>query len=237
VNPTVDGARLLVLFDIDGTLLSTRRAFLSALSHALETTYGTPGPVEAMDFSGKTDPQIVRELMRGAAIAEETIDAGLAAALDLYREGLIPLLDASAVTAKQGVQRLMERLASEPRVVLGLLTGNLEPCARAKLEPLGLNRYFAFGAYGSDHEDRLCLPAVALRRAEEATGHRFAGPEAVVVGDSIHDVHCGRVAGARTVAVATGRTSRERLAAEGPDALFEDFEDTEAVVSAILGRY
>ena len=92
-------------------------------------------------------------------------------------------------------------------MTLGLLTGNLEPCARLKLEPIGANRFFAFGAFGSDDEDRYRLAPVALARAREATGIAFEGREAVIVGDSVHDVLCGRGVGVRAVAVATGKTA------------------------------
>jgi phosphoglycolate phosphatase-like HAD superfamily hydrolase len=123
----------------------------------------------------------------------------------------------------------------EPGVSLGLLTGNLEPCARLKLEPIGANRFFAFGAYGSDDEDRHRLPAIALARAREATGLAFSGEDVVIVGDSVHDVLCGRGLGTRAVAVATGRTPRAVLAEAGPDALLPDFSDTAAGVRVILG--
>ena len=118
---------------------------------------------------------------------------------------------------------------------LGLLTGNLEPCARLKLEPIGANRYFAFGAYGSDDEDRYRLPAVALARARETSGIAFEGRDAVIVGDSVHDVLCGRALGVRAVAVATGKTAPATLADAHPDALVADFSDTAAGLGAILG--
>ena len=133
------------------------------------------------------------------------------------------------VRAKPGVLPLLEALGREPGVTLALLTGNLEPCARLKLEPLGANRFFAFGAYGSDDEDRYRLASVALARAREATGIAFAGQEAVIVGDSVHDVLCGRGVGVRAVAVATGKTAASTLAEAGPDALLPDFSDTAAV--------
>ena len=136
---------------------------------------------------------------------------------------------------KPGIPQLLARLAEEPRVTLALLTGNLERGARLKLEPPGFNRYFPFGAFGSDSEDRYRLPRVAVDRARERTGRAFAGKSVVIVGDSIHDVACGRSLGVRAVAVATGITSPERLAAERPDVLMTDFADTERAVEAILG--
>ena len=130
---------------------------------------------------------------------------------------------------------ILERLASDSRVTLGLLTGNLEPGARLKLAPPDYNRYFPFGAFGSDSADRYRLPRLAVERALAHTGRRYEGKSVVIVGDSVHDVACGRSIGVRSVAVATGITSVERLAAEEPDAVFADFTDTERAAEAILG--
>ncbi len=225
----------LVLFDIDGTLLSAGRVFRRALSEALLATFGTTGPIEGFSFSGRTDPEIVRGLMRGAGLDDAAIDARLSEALERYAADLIPLLVPEAVTPKAGIPALVERLADDSRVTLGLLTGNLEACARAKLEPLALNEYFPFGAYGSDHEQRSELPTIAVERAYRETGRRFVGKSIVIVGDSIHDLRCGRHLGVRAVGVASGTTSRAELGAESPDALLQDFADTEAAVDAILG--
>ncbi len=227
--------RRLVLFDIDGTLLSAGGPFRRALGDALVSHYGTAGAIDGFEFSGKTDPQIVRELMQGAGLDDARIDGEMAAALDTYRSGLVGHLRPEDVQLKPGVVALLERLATETVATLGLLTGNLEPCARAKLEPPGLNRFFAFGAFGSDHEDRHRLPALAVERALAHTGHRFAGKSVVIIGDSIHDVRCGRSLGVRAVAVASGRTARGPLAAESPDALFDDLSQTDAVLAAIFG--
>jgi phosphoglycolate phosphatase-like HAD superfamily hydrolase len=227
--------RWLVLFDIDGTLLSTGGVSARALGTALLEVFRTEGPVDGFDYSGKTDPQIVRELMRAAGVAEEAIDAGAAEALRRYRARLQASLRPEHVRAKPGVPTLLETLAADPRVALGLVTGNLEPCARLKLEPLGLNGRFAFGAFGSDHEDRSRLPALAVERALAHTGWRFEGKSIVIVGDSVADVSCGRSLGVRAVAVATGRTPASALAAAGPDVLLPDLADTGRALDAIRG--
>lgn len=227
--------RRLVLFDVDGTLLSAGGVSARALQAALEETFGTGGRVEGYDYSGKTDPQIVRELMREKGFDDVAIDARLALALERYRGRLAEWLSAADVRAKPGIILLLEALAARADVVLGLLTGNIEPCARLKLEPIGANRFFGFGAFGSDNEDRYQLPALALERALAATGVAFSGSETVIVGDSVHDVLCGRAIGVRAVAVATGKTPPERLAEAGPDALVPDFRETAAGLRAILG--
>jgi phosphoglycolate phosphatase len=228
--------RRLVLFDIDGTLLSAGRVFKRALGAALDACFGVTGPLDSFEYSGKTDPQIVRGLMRAAGLGDDVINARMSTVLADYERRLVPQLIPEHVALKPGIPSLLERLADDARVTLGLLTGNIESCARAKLAPRDLNRYFPFGAYGSDHEDRHQLPAVAVERAWHATGLRFAGKGVVVVGDSIHDVRCGRDLNVRAVAVASGSTSREQLAAESPDALLSDFSDTEAGVASILGE-
>jgi phosphoglycolate phosphatase len=227
-----NGARL-VLFDVDGTLLSAGRAARDSILAALAEVLGWEGSSDGNDFSGKTDPQILRELVM-ESVGRERFEAALEAVLDRYVEELSRRLSPEAVVVKPGVPALLDRLADEPRVTLGLLTGNIARGARLKLEPAGLNRYFRFGAFGDDSADRYRLPAIAVARAREETGRDFDGRSVVIIGDSVHDVACGRSLGARAIAVATGPTPAETLHAERPDALFADFSDVEAAREAIL---
>jgi phosphoglycolate phosphatase len=224
----------LILFDIDGTILSAHGVSAAALGAALEDSFGTRGAMDGYDYSGKTDPQIVRELMRGAGFDDAEIDRRMGCMLDRYTTRLAGSLRPAHVQPKPGIEALLEALAGDPRARLALLTGNLEPCARLKLAPLGVNHHFAFGAFGSDHEDRYQLPALALARGRAASGIPFEGRDLVVVGDSVHDVRCGRSLGVRSVAVATGKTPPEALAAAGAEALLPDFSDTARSLRAIL---
>src|SRR5215471_10150162 len=233
-----NNGRRLVLFDIDGTLLSAGRVARDAILRSLKTSFDwayTPDHEDRgkFDFSGKTDPQIVRELVL-EDIGRDRFESGLARALDVYLAELERQLLPGTVVPKPGIAALLERLAADPRVTLGLLTGNLERGARLKLAPPDFNRYFPFGAFGSDSADRYQLPPIAVERAHAHSGRRFEGKSVVIVGDSVHDVACGRSLGVRAVAVATGITSVERLAAERPDAIFENFGDTERAFSAIV---
>jgi len=236
--PGSNGHRL-VLFDIDGTLLSAGAAARDSILSALEAAYGWSARDEHQDrgrwdFSGKTDPQIVRELLR-ADLGDERCEERLEHALGVYLGELERRLTPGTVIPKPGISALLARLAADPRVTLGLLTGNLEPGARLKLAPPDYNRYFPFGAFGSDSADRYTLPPIAVERAFAHTGRRYEGKSVVVVGDSVHDVACGRSIGVRSVGVATGITSVERLAAEKADAVLESFADTERALAAILG--
>ncbi len=222
----------LVLFDIDGTLLSAGRAARESILAALTEVYGWSGSADSHDFSGKTDPQIIRELIL-EAVGDERCEADLRRALDRYLEELSGRLSSESVVPKPGIPLLLERLASEPGVTLALLTGNLERGARLKLEPPGFNAYFPFGAFGSDSESREELPPIAVRRASENLGHHFRGRDVVIIGDSIYDVRCGVPHAATTIAIASGKTSAELLRAENPDHFFGSAEDP-GLLKAIL---
>jgi phosphoglycolate phosphatase-like HAD superfamily hydrolase len=227
----------LVLFDIDGTLLLTDGAGRRAIHRALIEVFGSTGPSDHW-FDGKTDPQIVRELMRLVGHADDHIDGRMQALLDLYVERLREELCAPGhdLRVMPGVPSLLDALEERDDVALGLLTGNLALGARAKLQAVGIDPdRFLVGAYGSDHELRPELPAIAQRRASECLGVEIRGRDVVVIGDTPADVQCGRAIGARAIGVATGRFSTEALASHGAAAVFEDLSDTEAVVNAIIG--
>jgi phosphoglycolate phosphatase-like HAD superfamily hydrolase len=229
--------RTLVLFDIDGTLLSAAGSGRRAIHGALREVFGGIGPSDYW-FDGKTDPQIVRDLMRSDGHSDAIIDERLPRVLARYVERLgVELADpAYRPTVYPGVFPLLDALERHDDVVIGLLTGNIEPGATSKLRAVGLDpARFVVGAFGSDHEDRPALPAVALARAR-ALGIELGGASVTVIGDTPADVACGASVGARAVAVATGRYTVEELAACGPAAVFRDLRDTDAVVTALLDR-
>ena len=223
----------LILFDIDGTLVRGTAAKF-AFETAMLETYGTAGAVDSYDFSGKTDPQIARELLSAAGLEDAVVEAGFAGLWDRYIGELESRIISNPMRLLPGVQSLIEALDAEPDVALGLVTGNIVRGARAKLGSVGLAEYFEVGGYGSDHEVREHLPAIALERAFEAWGVRFPPESAVIVGDTPRDVECGKHEGTRTVAVATGRIPRERLETTGADAVFDDFSDVRSVIEVLL---
>ena len=227
----------LVLFDIDGTILLTAGAGKRAIHRALEDVYGRTGPDDHR-FDGKTDPQIVRELMRLAGHTDEQIDAGMSRLLDRYVEYLREELQvgAAGVIVMPGVQALLDALAARDDVVLALLTGNLAEGAHAKLTSAGIDpQRFRVGAYGSDHEVRGELPAVAQRRAREELGLEIAGSDVVVIGDTPADLQCGNAIGARAIGVATGHYTVEELRQFPAAAVFENLSRTPDVLAVILG--
>lgn len=226
----------LLLFDIDGTLLSTDGAARRAFQRALIEVYGTTGPIDGHDFSGKTDPQIARELLTLAGLDRSAVDRGLPHLFEIYLQGLQTEVSATSHQTRvyPGVRALLDTLAGRPDVVLALLTGNVARGAAIKLASAGLREYFAFGAFGSDCEDRPGLPQIAVDRALEATGRDFRGTDIVVIGDTPHDISCGEALGVYTVGVATGSYGAQNLEQAGADVVFGDFSDTAAVLRALL---
>jgi phosphoglycolate phosphatase len=224
----------LFLFDVDGTLVTARGAGRLAIGHALVSTYGATGPIETYDFRGKTDPRIVWDLMRGAGLDDARIEAGLGACFHAYVAELARLIgNGERVTVMPGVGDLVRALAARDDVVVGLLTGNIEPGARVKLRPTNLWPLFRVGAFGSDDMDRRRLPAVACDRAHRLTGRRFPFEQVTIIGDTPLDVDCARACGAVAVAVATGFHPAEDLKACAPDLLFADFADVPAALAAL----
>lgn len=225
----------LVLFDIDGTILRTKGAGRQAIKRALEEVYGAAGPVDAWPFGGKTDPLICYELMAEVGLSRAEVDAKLDEAIARYLCYLEAELSSTATSRLMpGIIPLLESLARDERVTLGLLTGNVKPGARLKLARHGLTAYFRLGAYGCDHFERRELPAVAVERARALTGRHFQGKEVVIIGDTPADVACGRGLGVRAIAVATGAFRLEDLQACAPDFAFETLEGTAGVLDAIF---
>jgi len=226
---------LLVLFDIDGTILTDHGASREAFHDALRDVFDYRGDLARYDFSGRTDPQIARMVLADAGFEAAAIDERLHLLWDRYIEGLARNAVPSRVELMPGVRKLIDALASRDDVVLALLTGNIEPGARLKLAAPALNDYFPFGAFGSDSADRNELPPVAMQRVRERTGVEIKGRDVVIIGDSIYDVRCGVPWESTTIAVATGKTPAELLHKENPHHFFESLEDLEAVMRAIAG--
>lgn len=227
----------LVLFDIDGTILLTAGAGRRAIVAALAAEVPDTSAFGRIRFDGKTDPQIVAEMLAAAGQPEPHESPRVRAVCDRYVGLLARELDlpTTRTTIMPGVPALLERLEAESGVVLGLLTGNLAEGAALKLRSGGIApERFRVGAYGSDAAHRPDLPPIAARRAERIFGCVPHGDEVVIIGDTPADIACGAGIAARALGVATGAYSVADLAACGPHAVFEDLSRTDAVIEAIL---
>ncbi len=222
--------RKVLLFDLDWTLIYTGGAGVRALDHAFEKLFGVPHAMKKVSPDGKTDPAICREMIRVHLSREPRNDE----IKNLCRGYLDHLAEevrqGAGYRVLPGIPELLKALSEEPRALMGLGTGNLEEGAKIKLARADLMRYFPFGGYGSDSEDRPTVLRTAVRRGEELAQRTFAAHEIVVIGDNIRDVQAGKAIGARTVAVASGPMTYEELSASGPDHVFHDFSDTPAVL-------
>lgn len=226
----------LVLFDIDGTLLLTDGAGKRAIFAALLEVFGSTGPADHR-FDGKTDRQIVRELMRLTGLSDASIDTGMTEVLDRYLVHLERELrdDSFVPHLFEGVPEILDALEERDDAIVGLLTGNLEGGAHAKLRRLNLDpARFRVGAFGSDHEHRHELPRIAQQRAVAQLGREIPGDAVVVIGDTPHDISCGRGIGARAIGVATGYYAVEELQACSPHLVLKDLASTEEVLKAIF---
>ena len=226
----------LVLFDIDETMIKSDGAGRRAITRALVCVFGITGDTNAVVMSGKTDPQICSELMSNSGISPDEVNSKLSSVFALYPPLLKEEIEQSpGYKLHAGVSELLEALSSETSAHLGLLTGNIEPGARLKLEPFALNGYFPIGAFGCDSADRMDLPKIARDRAATFYKTAFSNRQVVIIGDSINDVRCASGFGAISIAVNTGKTTYAELEQCRPEYLFDSLSDTGSVMAAIMG--
>ena len=225
----------LVLFDIDGTLVTSggagERALGLAIKEHFEDAQEEKDPLEGIEIAGRTDTGIARRIFEKHGIEPSRGD--LSCFLDLYLRHLEAELPKSAGSVLPGIFELLEALKRRPAVALALLTGNLLAGAKLKLMHYGVWHFFEFGAFADDHHDRNKLGKFARKRAVEKHGVAFDAGHIYVLGDTPHDIDCGKAFGARTVAIATGRYTAEELGAHRPDFLFQDLSRVEEVLSTL----
>jgi phosphoglycolate phosphatase len=231
---TTINALLLLLFDIDGTLLlKASREHVGAMHTALRQIYGVDRPMR-VEAAGRTDIEIARNICLLAGVPAATFDERLDDLREAVAEEYARLVpgDLSERVAP-GVPRLLEELAARDGLLLSLVTGNIEPVARMKLRAAGIGGHFPAGqgGFGSDHEDRTELPAIARARAG-APGAPHPRERTLVIGDTPRDIACARADGVRCVAVAGGPYPPEALGAA--DAVAPDAASLLGAIESLL---
>jgi phosphoglycolate phosphatase-like HAD superfamily hydrolase len=228
----------LILWDIDGTLLSTGKVGRYALEQGAAVAAGLDD-VPNVKMSGKTDQRILREIMQAAGLDDARIDEllpqAMAVAIEVLAEGRDRITSEGVV--HPGVGTLVDRLAEIPGVRQSLVTGNLSPNARVKVAAMGLDAHIDFeaGAYGDDHHDRNELVPMAIARVRQLRGETYAPDEVWVIGDTEHDLTCARVAGVRCLLVGTNWDGPNAVASLEPDHYARDLSDTDGILQVLLG--
>jgi phosphoglycolate phosphatase len=227
-----------ILWDIDGTLLHSRRhgSFKAYMEPAMRRVFGTAGRLDEMVVSGMTDLQIFTEALHSEGFTAEQVRGRLPELTAFFLEGMERLAaEGELFRALPGAREALAALEQEPRYLNSLLTGNVEPAARLKLRLVGLEDFFRLpGAFGELSHDRRDLPAVARERISRHLGRDLNPAQLVVIGDTPNDIACARHFGARAVAVATGRShTAADLLAYDPDAVLPDLADTELLLRTL----
>lgn len=226
----MDHNRILVLFDIDGTLVRGARCHYQAFLEAVKNFYSMQEDISGINYAGKTDPQILREVLELGGLQEDKIEQNFQDCLEFMASFYVKNVYQENILVLDGVNELLNELQRE-KVLLGLVTGNLEPIAYAKLGRVNLDGYFPFGGFGSDHYERSCLVKTALKRAHNYFGYK--GNRVFVVGDTPRDVEAARISNLTTIAVATGRYCRKELEDCGADFVMQDLKDMDKVLEII----
>jgi phosphoglycolate phosphatase-like HAD superfamily hydrolase len=214
---------LVVLFDVDETLVHTGGSGARSWSAAFEKLHGIAADIGQHTSAGETDPQVARETFQGVLGRDPSSDE-----LDkLYAQYLLHLAEDIWTSAQYavlpGAEQTLVRLG-EAGVMLGLVSGAMEGAARTKLMPANLNRFFLFGAYGSDSPDRGELTRLAIEKAARMHD-RLTADQVYVVGDTPRDIEAAKVAGAVSVGVASGHYSVDELRAAGGTHVLGSLED------------
>ena len=225
----------LILFDIDGTLLDSGGAGTRSIESSISEILHIPATSlknNRISMAGKTDPQILKELLSSLGVKYD--DALISEILGRYLRHLSVQMEGNRKALKPHVMQLLDWLGEEGNARLGLLTGNVHEGARIKLSAFGIWERFSFGAYGSDHEDRNMLLPQGLRRFRDITGSEVTFRDCIVIGDTPRDVECAKPYGAFTLAVATGPYDAKSLVRSGADAVIADLSEASGVLAPLL---
>ncbi len=221
----------LILFDIDGTLISSGGAGTRALNKSFNEIFSIPDGFQGVRMAGRTDIEIMKEGMLRHNINPEA--KLVKRMIDGYIYHLGKEINNNGRHLKPGIKEALDYLNSMEGIYLGLLTGNLEDGARIKLEPFGINLYFPFGAFGSDDEDRNRLLPIALKKFSDIYKINIKSEDTVVIGDTPRDVSCSKPFGAYSVVVSTGPYSLEELQNSGADIVLKDLRDQKGLLDSI----
>ena len=221
---------ILMLFDIDGTLVQGAKSHYQAYIEAVKKFYGMEDYVHSVNAAGKSDKLILREILTLGGLTTDEIQKDFQNCLDFMTDYYLKNVQYEDIPVFDGTVELLDELKCK-NVLLGLVTGNLEPIAYAKLERAGLNGYFSFGGFGSDNADRSLMVKKALSIAKNQRG--FKGDKIFVVGDTPRDVEAAQAYNLKIIAVATGMYSVKELRDCGADYVIENFKNLDKILEIL----
>lgn len=214
---------MLILFDIDGTLLHTQGAGRESTRDAMLDVFGTASTIETHTFGGKTDWYTLIELLTDHGFDADSIKARMPQYEQQIALHLARTIAHRHAEPKPGAMHAVQALRQREDVLLGVVTGNVSTTAPIKLQAAGFDpAWFPVGAYGSEAIERDDLPPLALQRAIAYSGWNLTPSDVVIIGDTVADIQCARALGARVIAVSTGHSTVEALQAAAPDVLLPD---------------
>jgi phosphoglycolate phosphatase len=219
----------LVLFDIDGTLVYHvgPGKWESQYAHGFKVAYGMDPTWEMGKYNGGVEKQVAEDILRDHGVANDEFKKHYPKYLEAMHEYLLEVSkNGPLYHIIEPARELVVKLYGRKDIVLGILTGNAERIAHWKLDHVELSKYFSFGLYGDVADSRIALAKTAIREAQAKLHMTFAPQDIVVIGDTVHDIRCGKAIGAVTIAVTTGmHVLRDTLQAEKPDLLVESLMD------------
>lgn len=220
----------LVLFDVDRTLIGRSQCHHDAFSYAFKKVYNVDVDIRIINYGGMTDPDIAIQVLKKVGLNEDEIMPKLDSCMDTIVDYFLKNVKMDKIPILSGVKDLLESLEGKG-ILLGLITGNLEPVAWGKMKSIHLDHFFKLGGFGSDSINRTKLVKTAIKKAQN--DYNFNGTT-FVIGDTPRDIKAGFEANAKTIAVATGTYSIEELKEFNPDFAFESLKEKEEILKAIM---
>ena len=222
----------LVLFDIDNTLIHSSSGHVQALLEAVKEVYGLQTSIDVINYHGMTDQEIIIRILEKYDVDEKTIRSNLKTCIECMPLKYVEIVKFENIVILEGVFDLLTKLHKNG-FILGLVTGNLEKIARAKLTKIAINHFFEIGGFGSDHINRTNLVKIAIRRAEVKLNIDHYR-NIFLFGDTPQDIRAANEAGVNPIGVTTGIYNAEQLESVGALKIMRNLKDTDSIVKFLL---
>jgi len=223
----------LALFDIDGTLVKGFKAHNEAFSEAFRKVYQVDATVDTIAVQGMTEQQVIIEVLKQHGLNEKEIKSKIEECMRVMIDYFKKIIATDEIILLDGVQELLRQLWDHD-ILIGLVTGNLKPIGKGKLEKVNIDYYFKIGGFGNDDLDRANLLRLAIERAKKYFGFEFNN-NVSLFGDAPQDMKAGKEVGVKTIGLTTGVYSEQQLKDAGADFVLENLKNTKKILEIIRG--